>query len=157
MDHSQQTNLDNSPVSALYRALLSAWNQREGGSFAGLFAENGSTVGFDGSMMNGQGEIERELNRVFRDHMTSAYVGIIREVRFISADCALLRAVAGMVPPGQQRTNPAVNSIQSLVAIRQGGEWRIALFQNTPAQFHGRPELAEQLTAELDAEAINQR
>lgn len=24
-----------------------------------------------------------------------------------------------------------------------------ALFQNTPAQFHGRPELAQQLTAEL--------
>lgn len=24
-----------------------------------------------------------------------------------------------------------------------------ALFQNTPAQFHGRPELAESLTAEL--------
>jgi len=25
----------------------------------------------------------------------------------------------------------------------------IALFQNTPAQFHGRPELAQQLTEEL--------
>ncbi len=25
----------------------------------------------------------------------------------------------------------------------------IALFQNTPAQFYGRPDLSEQLTAEL--------
>jgi hypothetical protein len=25
----------------------------------------------------------------------------------------------------------------------------VILFQNTPAQFHGRPDLAEQLTAEL--------
>ncbi|MGZ4033139.1 MAG: SgcJ/EcaC family oxidoreductase, partial [Tumebacillaceae bacterium] len=28
-------------------------------------------------------------------------------------------------------------------------DWQIALFQNTPAQFHGRPELVEQMTAEL--------
>ena len=31
------------------------------------------------------------------------------------------------------------------------GQWRIALFQNTPAQFHGRPEAAEALTDELRA------
>jgi hypothetical protein len=28
-------------------------------------------------------------------------------------------------------------------------KWRIALFQNTPAQFHGRPELVQQLTEQL--------
>jgi hypothetical protein len=27
--------------------------------------------------------------------------------------------------------------------------WRIELFQNTPAQFHGRPELVSEMTAEL--------
>jgi len=27
--------------------------------------------------------------------------------------------------------------------------WRIALFQNTPAAFHGRPEAAKKLSAEL--------
>ena len=31
----------------------------------------------------------------------------------------------------------------------QAGEWRISLFQNTPAQFHGRPDLVERLTREL--------
>jgi hypothetical protein len=35
------------------------------------------------------------------------------------------------------------------VAARHGGRWLIALFQNTPAQFHGRPELAQQLTEDL--------
>jgi hypothetical protein len=30
---------------------------------------------------------------------------------------------------------------------------RIVLFQNTPAQFHGRPELVEEMTRELQAVA----
>ena len=34
-----------------------------------------------------------------------------------------------------------------LDSVRDG--WRIALYQNTPAQFHGRPELSRALTEEL--------
>lgn len=57
-----------------------------------------------------------------------------------------------MVPPGGSDINPAVNAIQSLVAVRREDLWRIALFQTTPAAFHGRPELSEQLTSELRRE-----
>jgi len=54
-----------------------------------------------------------------------------------------------MVPPGKSDLNPAVNAVQTLVAARQDSRWRIAVFQNTPAAFHGRPELSERLTEEL--------
>jgi hypothetical protein len=54
-----------------------------------------------------------------------------------------------MVPPGQSDINPAVNALQTLVVVLRADEWRIALLQNTPAQFHGRPEMAEALTREL--------
>jgi uncharacterized protein (TIGR02246 family) len=70
-------------------------------------------------------------------------------VRFLTPDVAILRAVVGRVPPGQSDLNPAANAVQSLVAVKQDDQWRIALFQNTPAQFHGRPELAQKLTEEL--------
>ena len=49
--------------------------------------------------------------------------------------------------PGQSEPNPATNAVQSLVAA----DGRIVLFQNTPAQYHGRPELAEAHTAEIRA------
>lgn len=81
--------------------------------------------------------------------MTSAYIGNVREVRFLSPAVAILRAVVGMVPHGKTDINPATNAIQSLVAVKRNGQWRIALFQNTPAQFHGRPDLVEPLTEEL--------
>jgi hypothetical protein len=35
--------------------------------------------------------------------------------------------------------------------VRVDGQWRVALYQNTPAAFHGRPDLSEALTAELRA------
>jgi uncharacterized protein (TIGR02246 family) len=70
-------------------------------------------------------------------------------VRFLTPEVAVLRAVSGLVPPGQPDLNPAANAVQALIAVRQEDQWRIALYQNTPAQFHGRPELAQQLTDEL--------
>jgi len=36
-----------------------------------------------------------------------------------------------------------------LIVVKESNDFRIALFQNTPAAFHGRPEAAEQLTKEL--------
>jgi uncharacterized protein (TIGR02246 family) len=41
-------------VLMLYRQLLEAWNRRDAERFAALFADNGNSVGFDGSAMNGQ-------------------------------------------------------------------------------------------------------
>jgi len=65
--------------------------------------------------------------------------------------------VAGMVPPDGSSVKPERNAIQSLVAIAEDGAPRIALYQNTPAQFHGRPALVAQLTAELQRVADSGR
>jgi uncharacterized protein (TIGR02246 family) len=81
--------------------------------------------------------------------MTASYVSKVREVRFLTEDTAILRAVVGMVPHGQSDINPAVNAIQSLVARKRDGQWKVALFHNTPAAFHGRPAAVAELTAEL--------
>ena len=133
----------------MYKELLDFWNKQDAKGMASLFALDGSSVGFDGSQMNGKMQIESEIGQIFRSHQTASYVGKIREIRFLSPDIVLLRAVAGMVPPGRKEINPEVNAIQSLVAIKETNAWSISLFQNTPAQFHGRPELAEALTLEL--------
>ena len=138
-------------VVALYTRLLDAWNARDARAFAAQFTENGSTVGFDGSQMDGRAAIERELGRIFADHTPAAFVARVREVRPLGDGVTLLRAAAGMVPPGATELKPERNAIQSVVAVHDAGAPKIALFQNTPARFDGRPQLAEQLTAELTA------
>ncbi|MFL5663706.1 MAG: SgcJ/EcaC family oxidoreductase [Ktedonobacteraceae bacterium] len=140
---------DEIKVRTLYQQLLDSWNKRSAGEFAALFTPDGSTIGFDGSMLDGPAEIESEFRQIFANHPTAAYVAKVRSVRFLAPDVAILRAVAGMVPPGQSDLNPAVNAVQTLVAGKHDGKWRVVLFQNTPAQFHGRPELVQQLTEEL--------
>lgn len=143
---------DEHDIRSLYRQLLGEWNRRHAGGFAALFTADGRTVGFDGSLLDGPRKIESELAQIFAHHQTAAYVGKVRDVRFLSADVAVLCAAAGMVAPGDSDIDPAVNAIQTLVADRRDGRWRIALFQNTPAAFHGRPQLVEKLSEELRAE-----
>jgi uncharacterized protein (TIGR02246 family) len=135
-------------VRDLYARLLDAWNRRDADAFATLFGDDGAMIGFDGSQAAGPA-IRDHLGPVFADHPTAAYVARVREVRSLAPGVALLRAAAGMVPPGGDDLNPDVNTLQTLLAARAGDGWRIVLFQNTPAEFHGRPDLTEQHLAEL--------
>jgi uncharacterized protein (TIGR02246 family) len=141
---------ESAAVEALYRKLLGAWNARDARGMAGLYAPAGGQVGFDGSPANGRAEIEALLEPIFKDHPTARFIAKVREVRMLGADTALLRAVAGMVPPGNSDLMPERNAIQTLVASRtSAGAWQVEMFHNTPAKFDGRPELVSQLTAEL--------
>lgn len=136
-------------IKKLYQSILDCWNERDARSYANLFDEQGHVIGFDGSEMTGPDEINATLSNIFEDHMTARYIAIVRDVRFLSDDVAILRAVVGMIPNGKADINPAANAIQTLVASRQHSQWVANYFQNTPAQFHGRPDLAEALTSEL--------
>jgi uncharacterized protein (TIGR02246 family) len=137
-------------VRELYRGVLDAWNRRDAEAMTQLYAPKGGQVGFDGSVANGPDEILAHLQPVFADHPTASFVAKVREVRLLGPDAALLRAVAGMVPPGQSDINPELNTIQTMVASRQDdGRWLVEMFHNTPAAFHGRPHERGFLTEEL--------
>ena len=141
--------MDQGPVVSLYHRVLAAWNRHRAGDMAALFEADGYIVGFDGSQHVGAASIESEVGAIFQDHETARYVGKVRDVRFLTPDVAVLRAVVGMVPPGHDDLNPAVNAVQTLVAVQRAGRWRIAVYQNTPAAYHGRPNLRDELTEEL--------
>jgi uncharacterized protein (TIGR02246 family) len=135
----------------LYQRLIEAWNKRNARDYALLFASNGSIVGFDGSQVNGQLEIGAHISEIVSHHQTAAYVTIVREIRSLASDVMLLRANAGMVPPGKDDLDPDLNAVQAMVAARKNNKWEIALFQNTPAALDQRPDLGKQLTEELCA------
>jgi uncharacterized protein (TIGR02246 family) len=142
-------NSDSKEVQAVYKKLLDAWNERSAEGMAKLFTDDGESIGFDGSQSIGRQEIFSHLKPIFEHHPTARFISKVKDVRFLSSEIAILRAIAGMVPPKQSDLNPNVNTHHSLLVIKRNGDWRIQLFQNTPAQFHGRPELVEKMTAEL--------
>lgn len=140
-------------VRALYNTLIAGWNDHDGQAMAAAFAEDGVVIGFDGSVSSGRHTIGSEMASIFADHETGRYAVKVQSVRALGPQAMILRAIAGLVPPGQSAINPDTNSYQTLVADAQDGQWRIVLFQNTPAQFHGRPELVEDMTRQLQAVA----
>lgn len=136
-------------IQNLYHELIEAWNTRDAERMAGQFAEKGVQIGFDGSKLIGQHEILAHLKPIFANHPTAPFITKIKEIRPLGTDAAILHAIAGMIPPGKSDINPAVNAHQTLVAVKINDDWQIELFQNTPAQFHGRPELVDEMTKEL--------
>jgi uncharacterized protein (TIGR02246 family) len=148
MSEAKEPTTAEAAVRALYEDLLDAWNRRDVGAYAAFFAADGALIGFDGSQVPGS-QVRDHLTPIFADHPTAAYVAKVREVRALSDGVVLVRAIVGMVPPGQTELNPEANAVQSLVAEHRSDGWRVALFQNTPAQYHGRPELVDRHTAEL--------
>ena len=138
-------------VEELYRQLIDAWNRRDADAFAQLFVLDGETVGFDGTQHTGRGTIHEQLAAIFASHPTQPYIAKIIGVTTVTTDVAIVRAIAGMAPPGKQELEPKLHAIQRLTAVQRAGIWQVALFQTTPAQYHGRPDDLAKLTAELDA------
>jgi uncharacterized protein (TIGR02246 family) len=136
-------------IRALYRQLLNAWNRRSAHAIAEVFAEDGVVIECDGFELKGRDEIVSGHKEMFEDHHTGAFVGKVRSVTFLDTEVAVLRAVAGMVMPGETDLDSQLNTIQTLVAAKQNGHWQTVLFQNTPANFHERPHEAAALADEL--------
>ena len=139
----------NTEVEDLYNKLIDAWNKRDAKGMSDQFAEQGFQIGFDGSKLIGKEEILAHLNPIFEEHPTAPYITKIKEIRSLGTDAAILHAIAGMIPSGKSDIEPTVNVHQTLVAVKKNNGWQVELFQNTPAQFHGRPELVEEMTEEL--------
>ncbi|HEX6872886.1 MAG TPA: SgcJ/EcaC family oxidoreductase, partial [Micromonosporaceae bacterium] len=102
-------------VRQLYARLLGAWNQRDATAMAACFAPEATMIGYDGSVATGE-QIEAHLAPIFSDHPTARYVAKVREVRALGPEVALLRAIVGMIPPGSEELNPAVNAHQTVIA-----------------------------------------
>jgi uncharacterized protein (TIGR02246 family) len=148
---------DENQIKALYRGFLLAWNDLDAEKLASAFTEDADLIGFDGSNIHGRALIESTIRKIFDDHgkpagpgqgaQTGTFVAAVRTVHFLAPDVAVLMAVNGSAVSG--KLMPERNSVQSLVTVRTTEGWRIAHMQTTPAQYHGRPDLADALTKEL--------
>jgi uncharacterized protein (TIGR02246 family) len=139
-DHHETTTnpADEAAVRGLYQQLMDGWNRGSGDAFAAVFTEDGDLVAFDGTHFVGRKEIAPFHQQLFDKWMKGTrLVGQVNYVRFLSPDVAVMHAVGGTVMPGKTEPSPERDSIQTLVATRQGGEWRITAFQNTRVRLMG--------------------
>lgn len=126
------TGADERAVRGLFVRMIEGWNGGSGEGFAAAFAEDGDLVAFDGTRFGGRLEISAFHQELFDKWMKGTrLVGRIEDVRFLGPDVALMHAVGGTVMRGRTEPSPERDSIQTYVAVRENGEWRLAAFQNT--------------------------
>ena len=136
-------------IRALYAQFLDGWNRRSGAAVAAGFADDGDIIGYDGTHHHGRLAIAADFRQIFAAHQTASYIAVIRSVRPVAPGVAVLLAHAGMIPPGDTDIDSRYHTLHTLTAVEEGGRWRIALLQATPAAWHQHPEAREVLTQEL--------
>ncbi|MCL4301233.1 MAG: SgcJ/EcaC family oxidoreductase [Anaerolineae bacterium] len=131
--------VDVAAIRALYQQLMDGWNKGSAEAFAASFAEEGHLIGFDGTHLKGREEITSFHQPLFDKWLKgSRLVGQVIDVQFLAPQVALLHATGGTIMGGQSKPSPERDSIQTLVAVQRGGEWRLAAFQNTRIRPMGR-------------------
>ena len=138
-------------IRALYARYLAGWNQRSGVTVSSVFADDGELIDLDGTLRSGRLSIAADMRRIFSEHATPTFVGVVRSVRRLADGVVVLHAVAGMIPPGAQAVDPSLHTVHALTAVEDAGRWKIALLQSTPARYGGRADTLAALTAELEA------
>jgi uncharacterized protein (TIGR02246 family) len=123
----------------LYQQLMDGWNKGSGEAFAAPFDDELDFVAFDGARFRRRDELARFHDPLFRTHLRGTrLVGRVLDLRFVSEDVAVFHAYGGTIPRGRTVPAPGRDSIQTLVAVRRGGPWRLVAFQNTRIRPIGR-------------------
>jgi len=129
---------DEAAIRALYEQLMDGWNKGSGEAFAAPFAEVCDLVAFDGTHFTSRREIATFQQMLFDKWLKgSRLVGEVTRVRFLTPDVAVMHAIGGTIMRGESKPAPTRDSIQTLVALRKNGEWKLAAFQNTRLRLMG--------------------
>ena len=144
---------DEAIICKLYQQMIDGWNAGNGDAFAAPYTDDSDFIGFDGTHMKGCQEIASFHQMLFDKFLKgSRLIGKIRGIRFVTTDVAMMIAVGGTIMAGQSDIEPERNSIHTIVAIKRDNNWYFTAFQNSRAQYIGRPEESQALTEELRQE-----
>jgi uncharacterized protein (TIGR02246 family) len=123
---------DEARILALFEDLLEDWGRGDGESYGSRFTESADYVAFDGTRTRGRQEISASHQRLFDKFLKGTRLtGRILSIKFPSSDVALIHATGGTIMRGKTKPSPERDSIQTLVAVREGADWRFAAFHNS--------------------------
>jgi uncharacterized protein (TIGR02246 family) len=134
MKHETTMNyqIDEAKIRALFEDLLEDWGRGDGEAYGSRFTEDADYVAFDGTRTVGRRQISESHQRLFDKFLEGTRLtGRILSIKFPSPDVALIHATGGTIMRSKTKPSPERDSIQTLVAVREGSEWRFAAFHNS--------------------------
>lgn len=124
---------DQEAIQAVPGRIVAAWAQHDAAAFARVFAEDGSMI-LPGVYLTGREAI--------RDFMDQAFAGAYRGTRVtgtpiavkpLAQDVVLVLTQGGVLAEGETEVSGAGAIRASWLLRKDGGEWLLAAYQNTPA------------------------
>src|SRR5215218_9798087 len=123
---------DEAKILTLFEDLLGDWGRGDGEAYGSRFTEDADYVAFDGTHTRGRQEIAASHQQLFDRFLKGTRLtGRVLSIKFPGPDVALVHATGGTVMRGKTKPSPERASIQTLVAVREGAEWRFAAFHNS--------------------------
>jgi uncharacterized protein (TIGR02246 family) len=110
-----------------------AWNRHDAKAYANLFTEDGDCVNVVGWWWKGRAEIEKKLTAAYAFVFAQSVLTIGDvDIRFLSPDMAVAHVRWTMTGARTPHALPKPEQgIQTQVLQKSGGNWLIAVFQNT--------------------------
>lgn len=134
----QDSSADEAAIRKIVQQVQDGWNAHDGKAFAAPFAPNADYVVVNGTKIEGRDAIEKGHAAIFATvYRESHNVGTIRSIRFLRPDVAVVHVEWNLEfqAGGQPQKAQAMNT---MVMTKDGGQWSIAAFQNTPIQAERR-------------------
>ena len=130
---------DEQAIGTLYSEMMDAWSRGSGADFASAMTPDVEFVGFDGTWFHGKEDVAAAHQALFDTHLKrTRLIGSVVKIRFLSPDVAIVYARGNTIMRGRSKPDPARDSLQTLVVVRQDGTWRMTSFQNTRIRVMGR-------------------
>jgi uncharacterized protein (TIGR02246 family) len=133
-----QTTLvqDETAIRQLFENLVTSWNKGDGEAYAAQFTKDSDYIAFDGTHFKGRRANAENHQRLFDTFLKGSTLEQQRvtALRFLTPEVALLHMTGTVKLKWQKSVAPGRFSIQTLVAVKQNGEWKFAAFQNTRIQ-----------------------
>lgn len=140
MDNRSEHSADEKTLSGLFQQMIDGWNQGDGQAYAAPFTEDADYVIVDGKHVKGRETIAFGHQYIFHTVFKGSTMrGQVKDIRFLSADIALMHAEGVLQIPGQAGRVSEQPSTMTIVAIRQASRWGITAFHNTRMEERPQP------------------
>jgi uncharacterized protein (TIGR02246 family) len=122
-------------IRRLAHRLFEAWNRGDGSAYASHFTEDSDYIAFDGTHLKGRQANAEHHQKLFDTWLKGSVLeGRVKDIRLVRPDVAVVHLGGGVRLRWQSKVAPGRQSIQTLVAVKDGGEWKFTAFQNTRLQ-----------------------
>ncbi len=127
---------DEVAIRRLFQNLITSWNKGDGQAYASQFTEDCDYIAFDGSHFKGRKANAETHQKLFDTFLKGSTLEQqrITDLRFLTPEVALLHMVGTVKLKWQKKPAPGRLSIQTLVTVKQNGDWKFAAFHNSRIQ-----------------------